>query len=58
MSKKPLIENQEDAFEIIELAIDDIELLTRAFDVIGDVCKELGGDRVSPEAKSEPILLN
>ncbi|MDC0359038.1 hypothetical protein OAO01_09500 [Oligoflexia bacterium] len=32
---------QEEAFEIIELASDDLNVLTRAFDVIAEVCEEL-----------------
>jgi hypothetical protein len=33
-------EAQDQIFEIIELAIDDLELLTRAFNVISEVCEE------------------
>lgn len=51
MSKKELDEaleeRGEEIFEIIELAIDDIDLLTRAFEVIEQVCEELEG----PELK-------
>ena len=31
----------EDAFEMIELAIDDLSLLSRAFEVISEACAEL-----------------
>lgn len=37
---------EDEAFEIIELAIDDINLLVRAFDVISEVC----------EGKEEPRI--
>ena len=33
--------DQDSAFEIIEMAIDDINVLTRAFDVINAICEEL-----------------
>ena len=32
---------EKESFEIIELAIDDINTLTRAFEVISQVCEEL-----------------
>lgn len=35
---------EEGAFEIIELAIDDIQVLTRAFNVINTICEELSAD--------------
>ena len=54
MLKKPKSENghsaeindEESAFEIIELAIDDINVLTRAFQVINNICEELS---INPE---------
>ncbi|MCB0335328.1 MAG: hypothetical protein KDD62_03460 [Bdellovibrionales bacterium] len=45
MSDKPKNEEkkvtEEDVFEILELAIDDIETLTAAFSLISDVCEDL-----------------
>lgn len=38
--------SEEQVFEIIELAIDDLETLTRAFHVISDVCEELNSPRL------------
>lgn len=32
---------ENEVFEIIELAIDDLELLTRAFNMIRDVCDDV-----------------
>jgi hypothetical protein len=43
MAKKnqsPKVQDKESAFELIEMAIDDVELLTRAFDVITKACEE------------------
>ena len=37
---------ESDAFEMIELAIDDLDLLTRAFEVINEACEELQNPRV------------
>jgi len=39
--------NASDACEIIELAIGDLEMLTRAFRVIQDVCEERSNDEIS-----------
>ena len=44
------INDEESAFEIIELAIDDINVLTRAFQVINNICEELS---VNPEEVEE-----
>lgn len=33
-------QSEKEAFELIELAVDDIEVLARAFDVINEVCRE------------------
>ena len=39
--KEPMvITGSSDAFEIIELAIDDIDVLTRAFEVIAAACAD------------------
>jgi hypothetical protein len=38
------INDEESAFEIIELAIDDINVLTRAFRVINTICEELSAN--------------
>jgi len=40
MSKKVLNELEEQSCEIIELAINEVELLTQAFDLISEICKE------------------
>lgn len=57
IAKKSEINDEETAFEIIELAIDDINILTRAFQVINNICEELSveecideGEDASPEA--------
>ena len=41
---------KEEATEIIELAIEDIDVLTRAFEVINEVCEEM----VDPYVVLEP----
>lgn len=52
-------ENTEsEATEIIELAIDDIELLTRTFNTIADVCKELNNPSPRLESAPRKELLN
>jgi hypothetical protein len=51
--------NLDDAgFEMIELAIDDLELLTRAFDMIEAVCREEARVSVDFEPADEEIVLN
>ena len=36
--------DQESAFELIELAIDDIEVLTKAFHMVSKICEGLDDD--------------
>ena len=60
MQKKSLPANEENCCEIIELAIDDIELLTRTFNLIGEVCAEGMEslvDEIAPEKNAEKIVL-
>ena len=40
MQKKPLSVTDDNCCEVIELAIDEIELLTRTFTLINEVCAE------------------
>lgn len=49
-------EQKEQAFEMIELAIDQSELLTRAFDIIGQVCCEQLSMAIDSSEIAEPIL--
>lgn len=62
MTKKitqPDCNNEESAFDIIELAIDDIETLTRAFTVINRICQELDAQEAEEESAGIPeTLLN
>jgi len=51
--KEKLITSEEDAFEIIELAINDVELLTRAFQLVEALCDEEEG-----REKPKQILMN
>ncbi len=46
------------ALEIIELAIDDLETLTRAFNVIKDVCDELNNPHLSIRRDIKESLIN
>jgi len=55
MSNKPAT-NEDEVFEIIELAIDEIDLLTRAFKVIGEVCDELRNPEVSLDSPSKQLV--
>lgn len=48
-----------EAFEIIELAIEDVDILTRAFTVIQDVCDELQDRKPVREISlQEEIIIN
>jgi hypothetical protein len=61
MSKKledPRHEAEAQAFEIIELAIDDVNLLTEAFDVINQVCKELNDPAINLEPAPAKLVLH
>lgn len=49
-------EKETEAFEIIELAIDDVDLLTRAFDVIKNVCDEANNPRIVFEHDIEKVV--
>lgn len=42
-----LVAEQESAFEMIELAIDGVDVLARAFDIISEVCRETDSPRLS-----------
>lgn len=56
MSKKFNKQNtqaEQEVFEIIELAIDDLELLSRAFTMINDVCSELSNPELAIEDRSD-----
>lgn len=46
------------ALEIIELAIDDLETLTRAFNVIKDVCEELNNPHLCVRSDVKSSLIN
>ena len=47
MSKK-VAETESESLEIIELCIDDLDLLSRAFDLIADACDQ----EASPEPRT------
>lgn len=59
---KPNLNNEadlkEEAFEMIELAIDDLDTLTRAFNMIEEVCNELQHPRIYIEDKPEDSKLH
>ena len=47
MAKKAgseMVRAETEAFEMIELAIEDLEVLTRAFEVIEDLCREANNE--------------
>lgn len=58
MSDKKVVQSAEDALEIIELALGDIETLTRAFHVIDEVCQEMNHSEPVLEPMSEKVLMN
>lgn len=60
---KPIVDTEakqkeEEAFEIIELAIDDINLLARAFDVINEVCQQRDETQIQVESAPAPTKLH
>ena len=58
-SKKPeIVSESEPAFEMIELAIDDIDVLARAFRLISEVCAENDQPEVHLSELPERVLLN
>ena len=50
--------SKEDAFEIIELASQDLETLAKAFDLISEVCTELEEATPSIDNKIPEQLIN
>ena len=56
--KKQDLTNKEDAFEMIELATDDLDVLARAFDVIKKVCEEKDFVSLSLEEELTDTLIN
>ena len=52
------VTNKSEAFEIIELAIDDIDTLTRAFNLISQVCEEYGTPCATIETCPPKAVLN
>jgi hypothetical protein len=54
----PIQSKSDEAFEMIELAIDDIDLLTRAFSVIAEVCDEANGEPSHPLDKAPEFILH
>ena len=50
--------DQEEAFEMIELATEDLEVLARAFHVIEEVCDELQNPNPQLEEEPQKLLLN
>ncbi len=51
------VSNESEATEIIELSIADIDLLTRAFDVITEACNQLQNPTVKSEQPPR-IMIN
>jgi hypothetical protein len=51
-------QNEHEAFEIIEMAIDDLEVLTRAFNVISEVCEELNNPRLNFDSQPSKTCIN
>lgn len=49
---------REESFEIIEAAIDNIDLLTRAFDLITEVCDEFGRTEIDLDADRPRLLMH
>lgn len=56
-----LVESQSsenEAFEMIELAIDDLSLLARAFEVINQACEQLEEGEVDEDEHLPRMLIN
>lgn len=49
---------EKEGFELIEMATADVELLTRAFYVISEICEELEKPRLSIDALPEKVTLH
>jgi|AACY02.16.fsa_nt_gi hypothetical protein len=49
---------KEEAFEIIELATDDLATLAKAFDLISDACREFSHRPVSLDDQAEEVTLH
>lgn len=61
MAKDTLMQVESDAdkvTEIVELAIDDIELLARAFTLIGDVAEESSAPSLLTDFSTPKHLIN
>jgi hypothetical protein len=56
--KKELGVRDSDAFEMIELAIDEVELLTKAFNLISDICYEMDYSNPCVEDEAGDIVIN
>ena len=48
--------SEEEAFEMIELAAEELELLAKAFDVIAGVCEELDAPEIQLGAPAERYI--
>lgn len=46
----------QDVCELIELAIDDVNLLSRAFDVIAAACASKGDERLADKEPKAPLV--
>ena len=55
--KEMSCKDQESAFEMIELAVDDLQTLTKAFNMINKVCQELDGKTSDDETSTESSAL-
>ena len=47
-----------ETFEIIETTIDNVDLLTRAFDLIAEVCDELNHPEVNLDPDRPKLLMH
>lgn len=56
--KHATIRNESEAFEIIELASDDLNALARAFNLISEVCREQQRSTVIIEEDGLDFLVN
>lgn len=57
-SKTDDTQARDEAFQIIELATQDIETLTRAFNLISEVCEELGGTSIKLAESNTEVIIN
>lgn len=58
MLKKIEKSRKAEAFKMIELAVDNVELLARAFDTISEVCERSSKSKVAIDNRRPETMIN